>query len=365
MQTIGPEWSASWCTVELRAYGLVSDVLCPDLGQSPALKLQESKMMSPPTKLAYLLVPALGAVILGVACREQSPTGVAPPTVIERPDIDLAAGGSMSGRATTTIRMFDGRSIIGTFIAADTNTFQAAIVPAGASAARMTAGGKDIDFLLAVGDNGTPARTGTWTVDGGRRNKGPNLTLTLVAVDGAPVSELTLRVGGEILSRVATEWARVRGGWVAKARTTMLYRGGKLARSFTTTFDDPHGARIAYSRTPIAAVRTTPPAADAATANVAAGRMANSEADNCIFRADVPCDGSPVLAGGGGVPPGPCQAEIDGLRDAVTAYWAADASLILCLAGPWSCLGAGIAILYTAHQIDVWNSRLDACLAAI
>src|ERR1700730_1789083 len=186
-------------------------------------------MMSPPAKLAYLLVPALGAVILGVACRDQSP--VAPPTVIERPDINLAEGGSMSGRATTTVRMIDGRSIAGTFVAADTNNFQAAIAPGGATAARMTGGGQNIDFLLAVGDNGT-TRTGTWTVDGGKRNKnGPNRTLTLVAAEGAPVSEMTFRIGGEIVSRVATEWTRVRGGWVAKARTTMLYRGGKLARS--------------------------------------------------------------------------------------------------------------------------------------
>lgn len=298
-----------------------------------------------PTKLAYLLVPALGAVILGVACRDQSP--VAPPTVIERPDINLAEGGSMSGRATTTIRMFDGRSIAGTFIAADTNTFQAAIVPAGASAARMTAGGKGIDFLLAVGDNGK-ARTGTWTVDGGRRNKGPKQTLTLVAVDGAPVSELTLRVGSEIVSRVATEWERVRGGWVAKARTTMLYRGGKLARSMTTTFDDPRGARIAYSRTPIAAVATLSPPPKAAM-DIVCDRQFYSDPGNC----------DPWMASG------PCQGQIDGLRDAVTAYWAADASLVLCLAGPLSCAGATIAVLYTSYQIDVWDSRLTACLAAL
>ncbi len=306
-------------------------------------------MMSPPTKLAYLLVPALGAVILGVACRDQSP--VAPPTVIERPDINLAEGGSMSGRATTTIRMFDGRSIIGTFIAADTNTFQAAIVPAGASAARMTAGGKGIDFLLAVGDNGKPARTGTWTVDGGKRNKnGPNRTLTLVAVDGAPVSEMTLRVGGEIVSRVATEWERVRGGWVATGRTTMLYRGGKLARSITTTFDDPHGAgaRIAYSRTPIAAVATLSPPPRPAMDGGTCDRQFYSDPDNC----------SPF---GGG----PCDAQLQGLQDAVTAYWVADAAMIGCYGGLLACAGVTLYLLYTSHQIDVWDSRVDACIAGI
>jgi hypothetical protein len=256
----------------------------------------------------------------------------------------------MSGRATTTIRMFDGRSIAGTFIAADTNTFQAAIVPAGASAARMTAGGKGIDFLLAVGDNGKPARTGTWTVDGGKRNKnGPNRTLTLVAVDGAPVSDMTFRVGGEIVSRVATEWARVRGGWVAKARTTMLYRGGKLARSITTTFDDPHGARIAYSRTPIAAVATLSPPPRPAR-DVVCDRQFYSDPGNC----------DPWAAGGG-----PCQSYIDGLHDAVTAYWAADASLLACLGGFLPCVVAGIAVVYTSYQIDVWDSRLTACLAAL
>jgi hypothetical protein len=315
-----------------------------------------------PTKLAYVSVSALGAVILGVACRDQSP--VAPPTLIERPDINLAAGGSMSGRATTTIRMFDGRSIIGTIIAADTNTFQAAIVPAGASAARMTVGGKDIELLLAVGDRGTPARAGTWMVDGGRRNNGPNRTLTLVAVDGAPVSETTLRLGGEIVARFATDWARVRGGWVAKARTTMLYRDGKLARSFTTTFDDPNGERIAYSRNSIAPVRTTPPAADGA-ALLTNGRIAHSEEDNCIFKADVPCDGSPVLDGGGESGPKPCQSEIDGLHDAVTAYWAADAALLACLGGLLPCLLAAGYLAYTAHQIDVWDSRVDDCIAGI
>jgi len=305
-----------------------------------------------PTKLAYLLVPALGAVILGVGCRDQSP--VARPTVIERPDINLAEGGSMSGRATTTIRMFDGRSIAGTFIAADTNTFQAAIVPAGASAARMTAGGKGIDFLLAVGDNGKPAQTGTWTVDGGKRNKnGPNRTLTLVAVDGAPVSEMTLRVGGEILTRVATEWARVRGGWVAKARTTMLYRGGKLARSMTTTFDDPHGARIAYSRTPIAARGPT--------LMIAADDPCWDD-PNCE-----PAGEDPSIGGGGsgGGTTGPCQGEIDGLHDAVTAYWVADAAMIGCYAGPLACAGVTLYLLYTSHQIDVWDSRLNACIAGL
>jgi hypothetical protein len=300
-----------------------------------------------PTKLAYLLVPALGAVILGVACRDQSP--VAPPTVIERPDINLAEGGSMSGRATTTIRMFDGRSIAGTFIAADTNTFQAAIVPAGASAARMTAGGKGIDFLLAVGDNGKPARTGTWTVDGGKRNKnGPNRTLTLVAVDGAPVSEKTLRVGGEIVSRVATEWERVRGGWLAKSRTTMLYRGGNLARSITTTFDDPQGARIAYSRTLIAAVATLSPPPKAAS----------------TYDCDYQFYSDPASCGSFGG--GPCQGEIDGLHDAVTAYWVADGLLApACYAGLLACASATIYFLYTAHQIDVWDGRLDACIAGL
>jgi hypothetical protein len=301
-----------------------------------------------PTKLAYLLVPALGAVILGVACRDQSP--VAPPTLIERPDINLAEGGSMSGRATTTIRMFDGRSIAGTVIAADTNTFQAAIVPAGAShllAARMTAGGKGIDFLLAVGDNGT-ARTGTWTVDGARRNNGPKQTLTLVAVGGAPVSEMTLRVGGEIVSRVATEWERVRGGWVATARTTMLYRGGKLARSMTTTFDDPQGARIAYSRTPIAAVATLSPPPKAAS----------------TYDCDYQFYSDPASCGSFGG--GPCQGEIDGLHDAVTAYWVADGALApACYAGILACAGATLYLLYTAHQIDVWDGRLDACIAGL
>jgi hypothetical protein len=44
VQTIGPECSASWCTVEIRACGLVSEVLCPDLrGNLPAPNLQESK----------------------------------------------------------------------------------------------------------------------------------------------------------------------------------------------------------------------------------------------------------------------------------------------------------------------------------
>lgn len=306
--------------------------------------------MSSLTKLAYLLVPAFGAVILGVGCREQSPVG--PPTVIESSDINLAAGGSMSGRATTTIRMFDGKGIAGRFIAADTNTFEAAIVPAGASVARMTAGGKGapIDFLLAVGDNGTPARTGTWTVDGGKRNKNaPNRTLTFVAVDGAPVSEMTLRVGGEIVTRVATEWGRVRGGWVATARTTMLYRGGKLARSITTTLNGPHGARIAYSRTPITAVATlslSPP--PKAAFDEVCDRQFYSDPGNCY-----------PWAGG------PCQGEIDGLTDATTAYWVADASLVLCLSGPWSCAGAVIALLYTSYQIDVWDGRLDACIAGL
>jgi hypothetical protein len=301
-----------------------------------------------PTKLAYLLVPALGVVILGVACRDQSP--VSPPTVIERPDINLAEGGSLSGRATTTIRMFDGRSIAGTFIAADTNTFRAAIAPGGATPARMTAGGKNIDFLLAVGDNGTPARTGTWTVDGGKRTKnGPKRSLTLVAVGGAPVSEMTLRVGGEIVSRVATEWARVRGGWVATARTTTLYRGGKLARAMTTTFDDPHGAQIAYSRTPIAAVATLSPPPKAAM-DIVCDRQFYSDPLNC----------DPWMAAGG-----PCQSEIDGLHDAVTAYWVADAALVGCYGGLLACAVVGIAFLYTAHQIDVWDARLTACLAAL
>ena len=310
-------------------------------------------MMSPPTKLAYLLVPALGAVILGVACRDQSP--VAPPTVIERPDINLAEGGSMSGRATTTIRMFDrsrGRSIAGTFIGADTNTFRAAITPAGASAARMTAGGKNIDFLLAVGDNGTPARTGTWTVDGGKRNKnGPKRTLTLVAADGAPVSEMTLTVGGEIVSRVATEWTRVRDGWVARARTTMLYRGGKLARSITTTFDDPHGARIAYSRTPIAAVATLSPPPRPAMDGYGGtcDRQFYSDPNNC----------SPFGNGG------PCDAQLQGLQDAVTAYWVADVAMIGCYGGLLACAGVTLYLLYTSHQIDVWDARVDACLAGI
>ena len=303
--------------------------------------------MNPPTRLAYLLVPALGAVILGDACRDQSPVAP-PPTVIERPDINLAEGGSMTGRATTAVRMFDGRTIAGTFIGADTNTFQAAITPAGASAARMTAGGKDIDFLLAVGDNGTPARTGTWTVDGGKRNKnGPNRTLTLVAVDGAPVSEMTLRVGGEIVSPVATEWARVRGGWVATARTTMLYRGGKLARSMTTTFDDPHGARIAYSRSPIAAVATLSPPPRPAM-DVVCDRQFYSDPGACD-----PWQG------------GPCDGQLQGLQDAVTAYWVADAAMIGCYGGVLACAGVTLFLLYTSHQIDVWDSRVDACLAGI
>jgi hypothetical protein len=145
----------------------------------------------------------------------------------------------------------------------------------------------------------------------------------------------------------------------------MLYRGGKLARSFTTTFDDPYGARIAYSRTPIAAVPTTPPAADATTKNVAPGQITLNEQDACIFKADVICDGSPVLGEASGGYAGPCQAEIDGLRDAVTAYWVADAAMIGCYGGPLACAGVTLYLVYTAYQIDVWDSRLDACLAGL
>lgn len=289
-----------------------------------------------PTKLAYLLVPALGATILAIACSDQSP--VAPQVVIERPDLDLTAGGSLSGRAVTTVRRFDSRSMMGTIVASDTNTFEAAISPDGPIAARMTAGGRQIDFLLAVGDRGTTTRIGTWTVDGGARNNGPVRTVKLTAVNGAPVSELTFSLGGQIVSRVVTEWARARGGWVAKQRTTMLYQDGALARSITTTFDGPGVGRIAYSRTPIAASLDS-----RGTLTVPGARF--------------------DLGGEGGGDP--CRAELDGLQDAVTAYWAADASLITCLAGPWPCLGAVGAVLYTSYQIDVWDGRVDRCLAGL
>jgi len=90
------------------------------------------------------------------------------------------------------------------------------------------------------------------------------------------------------------------------------------------------------------------------------------EQDACIFKADVICDGSPVRGDGGGVGGSrPCQSEIDGLQDAVTPYWVADAAMIGCYAGPLACAGVTLYLLYTAHQIDVWDSRLDACLAGL
>ena len=177
-------------------------------------------------------------------------------------------------------------------------------------------------------------------------------TCSLVAAGGAPVSEMTLRVGGEIVSRVATEWERVRGGWVATARTTMLYRGGKLARSMTTTFDDPHGARIAYSRTPIAAVATLSPPPRPAMDDYGSGtcdRQFYSDPSNC----------SPFGNGG------PCDYQLQMLEDAVTAYWVADVAMIGCYGGPLACAGVTLYLLYTSHQIDVWDSRVDACLAGI
>jgi hypothetical protein len=35
------------------------------------------------------------------------------------------------------------------------------------------------------------------------------------------------------------------------------------------------------------------------------------------------------------------------------------------LCWPLACAGVTLYLLYTAHQIDVWDSRLDACLAGL
>lgn len=289
-----------------------------------------------PTRLAYLLVPAFGAAILAVACSDRSP--VAPLVAIERPDLDLAGGGSLRGLAVTTIRAFDGDNFMGSILASDTTTFQAAIVPGGRSAARIMAGAEEIELLVAVGDHGTPARTGSWTVQAGRRIQGPNTSITFTAANGAPVSEATRRRGGQVVSRVSTEWARARGGWVVIARTISVYQNGRLARSITTTFDDPHVAHMAYSRTPITRLAVAPAVRD------------------------VPAVPRFDLYGEDGEP---CAKEVDAVEDALDAFLLADALLIACLGGPLPCLAAGANVIYRAHVVDVAEGRLDECIAKI
>jgi len=39
--------------------------------------------------------------------------------------------------------------------------------------------------------------------------------------------------------------------------------------------------------------------------------------------------------------------------------------MIGCYAGPLACAGVTLYLVYTSYQIDVWDSRLTACIAGL
>lgn len=110
------------------------------------------------------------------------------------------------------------------------------------------------------------------------------------------------------------------------------------------------------------------PGADGTAALLANGRIAYSEEDNCIFKADVPCDGSPVLGDTGGLVPDAsdcpqCTPDLQNYLAAATAL--ASATQIAIDTGtiifPAVYIGLAAAAIYVAILLSRYNTCVAQC----
>ena len=67
------------------------------------------------------------------------------------------------------------------------------------------------------------------------------------APDGAPLTEVRLTIGGELVANVRFAWSQSAGGWVLRNQVATLYRGGRAFSRVTVGF-----APVAVTPTPVA-----------------------------------------------------------------------------------------------------------------
>jgi hypothetical protein len=241
----------------------------------------------------------------------------------------FAVGSRLVGRLTTTVHVLNERGLPERTLAADTAKFTSDVRAGKALFARVATESGAVSTLYGMPD-GLTQRQGSWTESSDAAGSKPGRLVSHFSEGGAPISRTEFRIDGELRLKTLTTWIKVVGGWAVLERVTTIFSEGRAVRSISLSFS--HEATVA----PIS--ENEP--------KLIADELA---ATGLGLRTTMAFD---------------CTGYIEAMEDALTAYLAADAALILCLGGPWLCVAAGIAFIAATHNFDVAVSRADNCLNA-
>jgi hypothetical protein len=299
----------------------------------------------PRPRAATIRVAAVGAAIALAACARDAAFGTGPGAPANRPDIRLAGGSVITGRAITVVRGSQPGALLPRTLFVDTSRYRTTLAGARTSVAVETRAGS-LEFPIAT--LGAIARGGSWR-HAGRPRSGAAVDLEFRSVNGAPASEVVARVGGEIVSRTVDHWLRARGGWLLQEREIIAYRQGLEVGRIETTFETDLQLLAATTPRRAVLVAMTEAAADAL-------RPILTGAAGLLLPATLQAQSSAA-----------CGQEVNYAFDTIDGYIASLANFARALESenPFA-IAAAIVVTNAAYQkMDRAQLTLDDCVAQI
>jgi hypothetical protein len=265
------------------------------------------------------------ASVTAIACSDRVPTASVPPA--QRAQAMQKAEPTrevlVSGRAIVEVRRL-GVNLIGQVIRVDTGRYDARLDGEGRASGKLMVAGTSAE-LVALEASGS-------VKDRGRHDRKTKLkngrTIRVSRSGDAPADEIEVSDASGVVARISYEWERLGSYWRLSRTTQTLYANGKPSASISTVLES-------------GSVTESTAGLRAGTLAVGAGRA--------------------WMTGDDGV----CDAELSALFEAEAVFDVTALGVTACLAGPWTCLGAELAVFTAGFRLKAAADRLEACLERV
>lgn len=272
------------------------------------------------------------AVITFAACSD----GVRP---LVSPDIDEVARSNsrkhtsfaVEGRARVDVRRLGVGGPLGLSLQSVVGEYRAYIDANGASGGAVNFANGRLDLIAIAAHDRSRGRGSQERTMVSRRGRDERVVTRSSRAD-APPDEMEIWTGNIVSGRIAKVWVPLDGAWRLAEYTFTMYEGGRPATSITVTLDAPE--RVDYE----------------------VSSESDAKRPGGLTRSVAPPDRASYYEDA------VCETELASLDEAMALYGVASASMISCLAGPWQCLAAFLAVAGAAARLDSAAERLEICL---
>jgi hypothetical protein len=274
---------------------------------------------------------AAGVIVALVACADGAQPPVAP--------IDNAATPSnarsgraftITGRARVEVRRLGVGGPLGQLVQSDVGQYTSSIEASGFTSGQVTFSSGVVD-LVAIAGADKSRGLGRWERSIASRT-GNRRVISRASAADRPADELEIWDGNAVSGRAAKVWVASNGAWRLGEYTFTAYDGGRPVMSVRVVFDEPTVSEGAAKRVFSSDLSGAPSRALAPT-------------DRASFDEDLVC-----------------EVEVAGMEEAMRLYGIASASMFSCLAGPWQCFAAFLAVCGAATRLDGAVEKVEICL---